>query len=249
MHHSEFDSPWRLRYRAVQNGSDNDQCYELIDHESGRVLIRIPGWTEEHSRIANLVFAAPQLLHAAQSARALISGHPGECTDEHVPASDNTSRPSATDGHPTGNGRLLIGHLQTKQPLRYFVWGTGWRHFTPRTEETLLDDTQNTVNDLMLTLGLDSDKRNGPKLTRNRDPRFCYLVGKDQHNHGYFIISNSGIIGDLDLHNYSIILREARKARLKPPYIIYARYEVYQSPNVFFRKLASAPRMKGPGLR
>jgi hypothetical protein len=89
----QFYPSWRLRYRAVQNGDDNHKCYEILDHESGRVIIRLPGWTVEHSKIANLVFAAPQLLHAAQMARALTSRHPHrECADGHTSVTDDTIR-------------------------------------------------------------------------------------------------------------------------------------------------------------
>jgi adenine-specific DNA-methyltransferase len=63
-------------------------------------------------------------------------------------------------------------------------------------------------------------------------------VGKNQREEGYFIIwNNGGPVGQLDIASYNTVLQEAKKAELKPPYYVYARYEIYQSKNVQFYKI------------
>lgn len=64
------------------------------------------------------------------------------------------------------------------------------------------------------------------------------LVGKNERGEGYFIIwPGDGPVGQLDADTYRVVLEEGKKACLKPPYHVYARYEVYQSKNVFFYKI------------
>lgn len=68
--------------------------------------------------------------------------------------------------------------------------------------------------------------------------RYTYLVGKNEDAEGYFIIwDGDGPVGQLDTDSYRIVLQEGKKAGLKPPYHVYARYEIYQSKNVVFYKI------------
>lgn len=48
---------------------------------------------------------------------------------------------------------------------------------------------------------------------------------------------STGAVGQLDRDSYRLVLKDAEKADLKPPYHVYARYQVYQSPNVQFWKI------------
>ena len=84
----------------------------------------------------------------------------------------------------------------------------------------------------------ETGSRNSPNLIRIEDPKCTYLVGKNQQNEGYFIIwTGNGPIGQLDIETYRVVLEEGKRAGLKPPYHVYARYEVYQSGNVYFYKI------------
>lgn len=92
--------------------------------------------------------------------------------------------------------------------------------------------------DVVITSHWDSSSRNSPNLIRIEDPKYKYLVGKNEQNEGYFIIwDGDGPVGQLDIDTYRLVLAEGKKAELKAPYHVYARYEVYQSKNVHFYKI------------
>jgi adenine-specific DNA-methyltransferase len=92
--------------------------------------------------------------------------------------------------------------------------------------------------DVVITSHWEMGRRNSPTLIRMDDPRYYYLVGRNERGEGYFIIwNNGGPVGQLDRDSYRLVLKDAEKAGLKPPYQVYARYEVYQSRNVNFWKI------------
>lgn len=93
--------------------------------------------------------------------------------------------------------------------------------------------------DVVITSHWETGKRGAPTLIRIDDPKnFTYLVGKNEEDEGYFIIwDGDGPVGQLDTDSYRIVLQEGKKAGLKPPYHVYARYEIYQSKNVIFYKI------------
>lgn len=92
--------------------------------------------------------------------------------------------------------------------------------------------------DVVITSHWDVGRRNAPSLTRIDDPKFRYLVGKDDRGEGYFIIwDNAGPVGRLDRAAYSVVLDDAKRAGLSPPFNVYARYEVFQSRHVNFWKI------------
>jgi len=92
--------------------------------------------------------------------------------------------------------------------------------------------------DVVITSHWENGRRNTPNLIRVDDPTYSYLVGKNERGEGYFIIwPGDGPVGQLDAKTYKVVLEEGKKAGIKPPYHIYARYEVYQSNNVCFYKI------------
>ena len=104
--------------------------------------------------------------------------------------------------------------------------------------KTVLSMKKDELVDVVITSHWDTGNRNSPNLIRIEDPKFTYLVGKSQREEGYFIIwNNGGPVGQLDVNSYNLVLQDAKKAGLKPPYNVYARYEVYQSKNVRFYKI------------
>jgi adenine-specific DNA-methyltransferase len=92
--------------------------------------------------------------------------------------------------------------------------------------------------DVVLTSHWESQRRSAPSLQRFDQDGYVYLIGKDDIGEGYFLIwNNGGPVGSLDLDSYKIVSNEAKKADLRPPYHVYARYETFQSPNVRFWKI------------
>ncbi|MDR2865116.1 MAG: site-specific DNA-methyltransferase [Spirochaetaceae bacterium] len=94
--------------------------------------------------------------------------------------------------------------------------------------------------DLIIATHWDTGKKNGINLIRIDEKGFVYYVGKNILDEGYFIIwENKGkSVGTLDYTTYDKIVAEAKKAKLKTPYHVYARYEVYQDKkNVMFYKI------------
>jgi len=94
--------------------------------------------------------------------------------------------------------------------------------------------------DLIIATHWDTGRKNNINLQRIDEKGFLYCVGKNLIDEGYFIVweVNGKNVGTLDYPTYGKIVQEAKKARLKTPYHIYARYEVYQDKkNVIFYKV------------
>jgi adenine-specific DNA-methyltransferase len=104
--------------------------------------------------------------------------------------------------------------------------------------KAVLSMRRDELIDVVITSHWEMGRRNSPNLIRVEDPAFSYLVGRNERGEGYFIIwPGDGPVGQLDIETYRTVLEEGKKANLKPPYHVYARYEVYQSKNVFFYKI------------
>jgi adenine-specific DNA-methyltransferase len=94
--------------------------------------------------------------------------------------------------------------------------------------------------DLIIATHWDTGKKNNINLQRIDGKEYIYCVGKNIVDEGYFIIwENKGEnVGVLDYSTYGKIVDEAKKANLKTPYHVYARYEIYQDQkNVVFYKI------------
>jgi adenine-specific DNA-methyltransferase len=103
---------------------------------------------------------------------------------------------------------------------------------------TVLSMKRDELVDVVITSHFETNRRGGPTLIRIDNSKFMYLVGKNEEEEGYFIIWNGeGPVGQLDQDTYRQVLTEGKRAGLKHPYHVYARYEVYQSPNVDFYKI------------
>ena len=104
--------------------------------------------------------------------------------------------------------------------------------------KTVLTMRKDELVDVVITSHWDSRTRNSPNLIRIEDSKYTYLVGRNEQDEAYFIIwDGDGPVGQLDVETYRVVLAEGKKAGLKPPYHVYARYEVYQSQNVIFYKI------------
>jgi adenine-specific DNA-methyltransferase len=104
--------------------------------------------------------------------------------------------------------------------------------------KTVLSMKKDELVDVVITSHWDLGRRGSMNLIRIDDPKYSYLVGRNEQGEGYFIIwNNGGPVGQLDRESYRVVLKDAEKAGIKPPYHVYARYEVYQSRNVQFWKI------------
>ncbi|WP_188915030.1 site-specific DNA-methyltransferase [Salinarimonas ramus] len=92
--------------------------------------------------------------------------------------------------------------------------------------------------DVVLTSHWETHRRTAPNLQRLDEDGYQYLIGRDADGEGYFLVwNNCGPVGTLDIDSYKIVTSEAKRAGLKPPFHVYARYEAFQSPNVRFWKI------------
>jgi adenine-specific DNA-methyltransferase len=131
------------------------------------------------------------------------------------------------------NGRLK----KLAQPLG---GGFEFRMLTSQIDaKTVLSMKKDELVDVVITSHWETGNRNCPNLIRIEDQKYSYLVGKNQQDEAYFIIWHNtvGPVGQLDIESYNLVLQDAKRAELKPPYHVYARYEVYQSKNVRFYKI------------
>lgn len=104
--------------------------------------------------------------------------------------------------------------------------------------KTVMSMKRDELIDVVITSHWDTSNRGSLNLQRVEDEKFSYLVGKNERNEGYFIIwKGDGPIGQLDLESYREVLAEGKKAGLRTPYHVYARYEIYQSRSVNFYKI------------
>lgn len=137
-----------------------------------------------------------------------------------------------TGERPSSNGKLRV----LAEPLG---GGFEFRMLTTQIDaKTVMSMKRDELVDVVITSHWDSSSRNVPNLVRIDDPRCAYLVGRNEQGEGYFIIWNGdGPVGQLDLLTYRQVLQEGKRADLRPPYHVYARYEVYQTRNVVFYKI------------
>lgn len=141
-------------------------------------------------------------------------------------------RRAITGERADGEGSLR----QLAQPLG---GGFEFRMLTSQIDaRTVMSMKRDELVDVVITSHWDTTSRGGPGLQRIDDPKFTYLVGKNDRDEGYFIIwKGDGPVGQLDVNTYREVLAEGKKAGLRTPYHVYARYEVYQSKNVIFYKI------------
>lgn len=126
--------------------------------------------------------------------------------------------------------------LSTTAPLG---GGFEFRYLTKRIDaKTVLAMKRDELIDVVITSHWEEDHRSSPNIVRIDDPKYTYLVGKNDRNEGYFIIWNGkDTVEELNRDTYREVLKDAKIAGLQPPHHVYARYEILQSPNVRFWKI------------
>jgi adenine-specific DNA-methyltransferase len=134
---------------------------------------------------------------------------------------------------------VITGQRSSGQHLEPIGGGFEYRLLTKAIDaRAVMTMKREDLIDVVLTSHWETHKRAAPNLYRFDETGYQYLIGKDADEEGYFLIwNNGGPVGALDLDSYKIVSSEAKKAGLKPPFHVYARYEDFQSPNVRFWKI------------
>lgn len=137
----------------------------------------------------------------------------------------------------TGERPSTDGKLKRSAPP--LPGGFQFRQLTQKIDSrAVLTMKKDELIDLVITSHWENSRRGSAGLIRFESDGFKYLVGRNEQNEGYFLIWNGGDkVGQLDEASYATVLAEGKKAGLKQPYHVYARYEVYQSRNVIFYKI------------
>jgi adenine-specific DNA-methyltransferase len=133
----------------------------------------------------------------------------------------------------------VTGERPNGQRARPLGGGFEYRLLTKTIDaRTVMSMKRDELIDVVLTSHWETHKRAAPNLHRLEEDGYQYLIGRDELCEGYFLIwDTSGPVGSLDLDTYSVVSSEAKKAGLKPPFHVYARYETFQTPNVRFWKI------------
>jgi adenine-specific DNA-methyltransferase len=137
-----------------------------------------------------------------------------------------------TGERPTADGKV-------KKSVEPLPGGLQFRMLTTKIDSrTVLSMRKDELIDLVITSHWENGRRGGCGLIRFEEDGYKYLVGCNEQKEGYFLIWNGGdAVGKLDVNSYATVVQEAKKANLKQPYHVYARYETYQSKNVTFYKI------------
>ncbi|MBO6809237.1 site-specific DNA-methyltransferase [Thalassospira sp.] len=133
----------------------------------------------------------------------------------------------------------VTGKRQNGQNAEALGGGFEYRLLTKAIDaKTVLTMQRDELIDVVLTSHWENHKRSAPSLSRVDDESYQYLIGQDENGEGYFLIwDNEGPVGSLNLDTYKKVAQEAKKASIAPPFHVYARYEMFQSPNVRFWKI------------
>jgi adenine-specific DNA-methyltransferase len=141
-------------------------------------------------------------------------------------------RRAITGERPDSQGNLKVA----AEPLG---GGFQFRLLTKKIDsKTVLSMQKDELIDVVITSHWDTDRRGSSGLIRIEEAGYKYLVGRDEQYEGYFLIWNGGDkVGQLDFDSYTTVVQEARRAGLKQPYHVYARYEIHQARSVIFYKI------------
>lgn len=102
----------------------------------------------------------------------------------------------------------------------------------------VLSMKRDEIVDVVIFSHWDDDGRKVDNNIIRVEGNYKYLVGKNLMDEGYFIIwDGKDSVGQLDTDTYEKIVNEAKKAKLKNKYHVYARYQMYKPRSVSFYKI------------
>jgi adenine-specific DNA-methyltransferase len=104
--------------------------------------------------------------------------------------------------------------------------------------KALLEMERDEMTDAVIASHYDSNKRGGPSLIFMINEGYDFLVARNASDEGFFLVwdgSPKPPVFDADV--YDRIVNEAKKAKLKPTYHVYARFNLFQSDDVRFYQI------------
>lgn len=168
------------------------------------------------------------------SERSYILIEKGEESDDYTRSLTQVRLARAISGERVDkDGKLKVLEPSLKEGFEY------WFLKREVDASTILKMRREEIIDVILTSHWEEDtKKSAYNLERIQDNDFKYLVGKNLKGEGFFIIwDGEKSVGQLDIDVFRTIAKEAKSGCVKPPYHVYARYQLYQSPNVLFYQI------------
>ena len=105
--------------------------------------------------------------------------------------------------------------------------------------KALLGMERDEMTDAVIASHFDSNRRGGPGLVIMSSEGYEYLVARNSVDEGFYLVWGGSSNGSpvLDERVYDAIVKEARRAGLKPRYHVYARFNYFQSEDVQFYQI------------
>ncbi len=179
--------------------------------------------------------AVMELNHLTDSNRKFILIEKGEGNDDYTKTLTRERLKRAITGERIDkDGKLKV--LEESFGNEGFEY---WQLKNKVDAETILKMRREEIIDVVITSHWEDDrKKSTSSITRVSNDSYKYLVGKNILGEGFFIIwDGKDSVGHLDMETYNQILKEAKTEKVKYPYHVYARYQIYQSEKVKFYQI------------
>jgi adenine-specific DNA-methyltransferase len=123
-------------------------------------------------------------------------------------------------GYPTGGG-YRFSQLQKKVDAK-----------------ALLSMERDEMTDAVVASHYDANRRGGPGLVIMTNEGYGYLVARNAADEGFYLVWDGSPEPPMfDEATYDAVVSEAVKAKLKPVYHVYARFNLFQSDDVRFYQI------------
>lgn len=102
----------------------------------------------------------------------------------------------------------------------------------------LLEMERDEMTDAVIASHYDANRRGSPGLIIMTNEGHDYLVARNWADEGFFLVwDGSPEPPVFDEATYDAVVKEAVKAKLKPAYHVYARFNLFQSDDVYFHQI------------
>jgi len=104
--------------------------------------------------------------------------------------------------------------------------------------KAVLNMERDEMTDAVIASYFDSSRRGGPGLINVSQEGHDYLVAHNADDEGFYLVWSGPDVQPLFTEDvYEAVVKEAIKAKLKPLYHVYARFNLYQSDDVRFYQI------------
>ena len=104
--------------------------------------------------------------------------------------------------------------------------------------KALLEMERDEMTDAVIASYYDANRRGGPGLIFMTNEGYDYLVARNSGDEGFYLVwDGSPNPPVFDEATYDAVVNEAVKAKLKPTYHVYARFNLFQSDDVHFYQI------------